>query len=156
TCQAPVLEILSCAECGEPYLEGIESASRLTARLRNPPRDEFAFDSARESESESEETQGDEERASQPDEVTFVHERLFAANPTPSARDLCVDPKRDWRVLDQPCDGSVKLRAEEHFGSNACPHCHPVPRDGPDLLRPLRFGAPFILGNAAPVLLEGV
>src|SRR5208282_5512015 len=41
-------------------------------------------------------------------------------------------------------------------GPKACPNCSPVERAGADLLRPLRFGAPFILGNATPILLEGV
>lgn len=47
SCGAPVLEVVSCFECGETFLEGIEAGPRLSAPLRNPPRDEFAFDSAR-------------------------------------------------------------------------------------------------------------
>ena len=46
-CSAPVLEVVSCFECGEVFLEGVEAGARLTAPLRNAPRDEFAFDSAR-------------------------------------------------------------------------------------------------------------
>lgn len=47
SCGAPILEVVSCFECGEAFLEGVEAGARLTAPLRNPPRDEFAFDSAR-------------------------------------------------------------------------------------------------------------
>ena len=83
-------------------------------------------------------------------------ERLFAANPTAAARGFWLDRKAGWRVADGPADGGLALRCEEHRGPRVCPHCSPTGRKGPELIRPLRFGAPFILGNAAPILLEGV
>ena len=155
SCGAPVLEVVSCFECGEAFLEGIEAGPRLSAPLRNPPRDEFAFDSARENDGGSENAEDAGDEAAQQDEVP-AWERLFAANPTPAARGFWLDQKAGWRVADGPTDGGLALRCEEHRGSRVCPHCSPAGRKGPELIRPLRFGAPFILGNAAPILLEGV
>jgi len=125
--------------------------------LRNPPRDEFAFDSARENDAAPEGADGAEDEAAQPKEETvFVQDRLFAANPTPAARGFWLDRKAGWRVVDGPADGGFSLLCEEHNGTRACPHCSPAGRKGSELIWPLRFGAPFILGNAAPILLEGV
>jgi len=155
SCGAPVLEVASCFECGEAFLEGIEAGSRLSAPLRNPPRDEFAFDSARDNDGAPEDADDAGDDVSQQEDVTFW-KRLFGANPTAAARGLWLDQKAGWRVADGPTDGGLTLRYEEHHGPRVCPHCSPTGRKGPELIRPLRFGAPFILGNAAPILLEGV
>jgi ATP-dependent helicase YprA (DUF1998 family) len=155
SCGAPVLEVISCFECGEPFLEGIEAGPRLSAPLRNPPRDEFAFDSARDNDAGPDDANDDEDDAPQREDVP-VWNRLFAVNPTAAARGFWLDQKAGWRVADGPADGRLPLRYEEHHGSSVCPHCSPTGRKGPELIRPLRFGAPFILGNAAPILLEGV
>jgi DEAD/DEAH box helicase domain-containing protein len=157
SCNAPVLEIVSCTECGEAYLEGTEKGPRLSAPLRNPPRDEFAFDNARENDAGSEGADDAEDEVTQQEEkIDFVQDRLFAANPTSAARGFWLDKKVGWRVVDGPAEGGVSLLCEEHNGPRACPHCSPSGRKGSDLIRPLRFGAPFMLGNAAPILLEGV
>lgn len=156
SCGAPVLEVVSCSECGEAFLEGTETGSRLSAPLRNPPRDEFAFDSARENDGGTEDADDVGDEAPREADAIFIQDRLFAANPTPAARGFWLDRKAGWRVADAPADGGVTLFAEEHHGPRTCPHCSPAGRNGPELIRPLRFGAPFILGNAAPVLLEGV
>lgn len=152
SCSAPVLEVVSCIECGEAYLEGIEAGPRLSAPLRNPPRDEFAFDSARENGAEGAD---DAEGEAVQEETILVQDRLFAANPTGTARGFWLDRKNEWRVVDGPDDGIASFLCEEHNGPRACPHCSPEGRIS-ELIRPLRFGAPFILGNAAPILLEGV
>lgn len=154
-CLAPVLEIISCTECGEVFLEGTERGERLAAPLRNPPRDEFAFENARENDAGSE--AGDEIEEEVPEEeAVFQRDRLFATNPTAAARGFWLDRKSGWRVSDAPAEGGASLLSEEHAGPRHCPHCSPEGRKRSEMLRPLRFGAPFILGNAAPILLEGV
>jgi ATP-dependent helicase YprA (DUF1998 family) len=155
SCGAPVLEVMSCFECGEVFLEGVEAGFRLLAPLRNPPRDEFAFDSARESDGGMEVAEDAGDEAAQQEEAP-AWERLFAANPTQLARPFWLDRKAGWRVADGPAQGGVTLFSEEHNGPRACPHCRPSGHKDTELIRPLRFGAPFILGNAAPILLEGV
>ena len=139
----------------EAFLEGVEAGRRLTAPLRNPPRDEFAFDSARDTDGGLEDADDAGDDAAQQEDVP-AWDRLFAANPTQAARGFWLDEKAAWRVADGPADGQLSLLYEEHHGPRVCPHCSPTGRQGPDLIRPLRFGAPFILGNAAPILLEGV
>jgi DEAD/DEAH box helicase domain-containing protein len=154
SCGAPVLEVVNCSECGEAFLEGIEVGPRLSAPLRNQPRDEFAFDSARENDGGAPDANdGGNDAAEDPPPAW---ERLFAANPTAAARGFWLDRNAGWRVADGPAEGGLALRCEEHRGPLVCPHCSPTGRKGPELIRPLRFGAPFILGNAAPILLEGV
>jgi DEAD/DEAH box helicase domain-containing protein len=154
SCGAPVLEVVNCSECGEAFLEGIDVGPRLSAPLRNQPRDEFAFDSARENDGGAPDANdGGNDAAEDPPPAW---ERLFAANPTAAARGFWLDRNAGWRVADGPAEGGLALRCEEHRGPLVCPHCSPTGRKGPELIRPLRFGAPFILGNAAPILLEGV
>jgi ATP-dependent helicase YprA (DUF1998 family) len=152
-CAAPVLELISCTACGEVYLEGIETGTRLSAPLRNPPRDEFAFDGGREV--EADDSEGDDGSPdAKPTELSQDH--LFAVAPTVDARPFWIEPREDgWRVLDGATEKSLTLRAERHGGYSACPHCKPA-GGRRDILRPVRFGAPFILGNAAPILLEAV
>jgi hypothetical protein len=58
--------VVTCSECGEAFLEGVEAGSRLSAPLRNPPRDEFAFDSARDNDSGQEDADGVENEPEQP------------------------------------------------------------------------------------------
>ncbi|TIU74694.1 MAG: hypothetical protein E5W03_24385, partial [Mesorhizobium sp.] len=92
----------------------------------------------------------------QEEEVIFERDRLFAVNSTTAARGFWLDSKAGWQVVDAPTDGGLSLLCEEHAGPRSCPHCSPDGRKKIDILRPLRFGAPFVLGNAAPILLEGV
>jgi hypothetical protein len=153
-CEAPVLELVSCTECGEVYLEGIEIGTSLSAPLRNPPRDEFAFDGDREVDLEPDDE--DDKDGAESEALEIARDHLFAATSTPDARPFWIDRKEgNWRVVDQASETTITMRAERHSGYSACPHCTPT-RGRKELLRPVRFGAPFILGNAAPILLEAI
>lgn len=150
-CGAPTLEIVSCVECGEVYFDAVETKGRLSAPLRQPPRDEFRFDSATESQ-----TDEDEEEEAAAAEPPPQWEHLFAVNATATARPFWLN-LNGWGVAEAPQPDGLTLSSVEHSGLRACPHCRPGGRaDGEAMLRPLRFGAPFLLGNAAPILLEGV
>lgn len=160
-CSAPVLEILSCTQCGEAYLEGVWKGAHLSAPLHNPPRDEFAFDHGWEGDdagtAEAEDT--DENETGAGEDNQSERSPLFAANPTPAARNFWLDQRDGWRVVDSPAEGGLTLLCEElDSTTRSCPHCRQAGQAGREVgqLRPLRFGAPFILGNAAPILLEGV
>tara|TARA_R110000868_G_scaffold28284_3_gene106390 strand:- start:6668 stop:12763 length:6096 start_codon:yes stop_codon:yes gene_type:complete len=156
-CAAPVLEVVSCTECGEVYLDGVENNGRLSAPLRNPPRDEFAFDRVHDSDLRGDDEE-DVENPAEPDDggLALALEHLFAVNATTHARQFWVEPHADgWRVIDGAGTNTLALRSERKDGACACPHCKPVKGDK-EILRPVRFGAPFILGNAAPILLEAV
>lgn len=152
-CAAPVLEIVSCSECGESYLEGTETAGRLSPPLRNPPRDEFAFDSARDGNDLKE---GDDDSAeAEESEHVASWDRLICIEPGATSRPIWISSQLDWKVVDAARDDTITLWCEEHSGPKVCPRCTPDP-GSKELIRPLRFGAPFIIGNAAPILLEGV
>lgn len=154
-CGGPVLELVSCTECGEVYLEGIETGARIAAPLRNPPRDEFAFDGDRDIELDPDNEDEDKD-ALDPELVEIGRDHLFAVRPTADSRPFWIEPSAlDWKVVDQAGETTTALRAERHDGYAACPHCTPAGASK-ELLRPVRFGAPFILGNAAPILLEAV
>src|SRR5690606_2272192 len=157
----PVLEILSCTQCGEAYIEGVWKGAHLSAPLRNPPRDEFAFDHGWEGDdagtAEAEDT--DENETGAGEDNQSERSPLFAANPTPAARNFWLDREDGWRVSDSPAEGGLTLLCEEFDSTTrSCPHCRQGGQTGKEVgqLRPLRFGAPFIVGNAAPILLEGV
>ena len=155
TCGAPVLEVVCCSDCGEPFLEGTEVGPKLSSPMRNPPRDEFAFDSEDEDPEAARGPEDGEVEAASP-EPTLMLDRLFAANPTSRARPFWLNQSAAWTVVDGPGEDVVALLADEHLGTRACPHCKPEGRSKTDLIRPLRFGGPFILANAAPILLDGV
>ncbi|MER9503903.1 DEAD/DEAH box helicase [Mesorhizobium sp. M0579] len=151
-CLAPVLEIINCTSCGEPFLEGLEKGGRLTTPVRTPPRDEFEFDSDAYPAADDDADPDD----AQPDAADSLGlDRLFAARPSPSARPFFLD-RKDWAVCDQATEATLAVLSDEKRGG-ACPCCGKGPtRESPRVLRPLRFGAPFMIGNAAPLLLEGV
>ncbi len=149
-CSAPVLEVIGCTECGEAFLEGVEKNGRLLPPLRNPPQDEFAFDSARDRDGADEEDDGD---GASHDGIGVAIDRLFAVNPSARATGFWLD-RTTWRISDGGST-ALALRCDEHAGMRVCPHCRPNGAKE-DILRPIRFGAPFILGNVAPILLDGV
>lgn len=160
SCRAPVLEIISCAECGESFLEGVETAGRLHPPIRTPPRDEFAFDNVDEDASAEDRDDSHDEPSGETDIELIDTGILFAAKPTGSARGFWLDASQDWRVVDGPGEHRLSLLYEERdrgfVGSAYCPHCNPAGTGTTRRQKLLRFGAPFILGNAAPILLEGV
>lgn len=153
-CGAPVLEILACFECGETFLEGVQKGSSLSAPLRHAPRDEFSFDGSNTDEREEESEDDEAESGSKGEREQLQYDRLFGCTPTATARGFWVD-RVDWSISDAPTDSTMSLLREEHRGCKSCPHCSPERQVDPEILRPLRFGAPFLIGTAAPILLEG-
>jgi ATP-dependent helicase YprA (DUF1998 family) len=154
TCEAPVLEIMSCTVCGEPSLVGEERGTRLRSPLSAAPADEFRDEAERERSAE-----GDADQDESEDEAVHANEevgirRLFAARPSNRARPFWLAPE-DWAVIDRPAEGSLKLMWEDGADDDPCPCCGEQSR-GKLPLRPLRFGAPFLLGNTTPILLEGM
>lgn len=148
-CTAPVLELLVCSLCGEAILEGVELDGQLMPPLRSPPRDEFQF----ESEQDDDGNDSDDDDTA-PVTVPITLTRYFAAHPSASARPFYLE-QNTWSVLDLPSPGSLTLRSEDVVNNNSCPCCLQTSRTG-DPLRPIRFGAPSLIANTAPILLEGL
>jgi ATP-dependent helicase YprA (DUF1998 family) len=143
-CSGAVLEIVSCSECGEPYLDAREQAGRLTQTNRIADEDDFITGSDDEPVDDEDETDVEETSSAR-----YDVNRLVAARPFPHARFLHVIPSTGV-VCDGPNEETTKFLTHERDDGH-CPACN-----ASDSLRSFRYGAPFLIGNAAPVLLEGV
>lgn len=147
-CQSPVLEVMTCGECGEAYLDCEENQGKIQARYTPPALDEFAALRERELEQEDE---------SEPaPESTVAYDRLrlaIATRSLPGCRDAHVDPLTGLR-----CDAAEpRTRAYPVHAPDSCGACGAAASvRKSEILRPFRYGAPYLIGNAAPVLLEGV
>jgi hypothetical protein len=145
-CDGRVLPVVSCRSCGEPFLDAIEESRILRSRDEDEREDEYARDSEEESASSSDD---EEVRLAAPG-----IERLIAARPLPHARPLHVDP-HSGVIADRPGDGFIALSAHDREEPEFCPSCQIAGTEKqPRILWPFRFGAPAILSNASPVLLE--
>lgn len=145
-CGGRVLPVVSCRGCGEPFLDVVEESRILRSRDEDEREDEYARDSEEESASSSD------------DEVVrsaaLGIERLIAVRVLPYARPLHVDP-HSGAVADQPGDGFIALSSHDREEPEFCPCCQMTATEKqPRILWPFRFGAPAILSNASPVLLE--
>jgi hypothetical protein len=148
-CGSVVLQVLVCRSCGEPALEAVEAKNHIVQKERITDLDEFAQDTDSETASSVE-----EEAGAAVGTPTF--DWLFAARPLSDAHPLHVELK-SGRVLDRQTQGAAALSAHNRGRPEHCPACgEDANKSNPELLRPFRFGAPFILSNATPVLLEGV
>ncbi|HEY3798534.1 MAG TPA: DEAD/DEAH box helicase [Caulobacteraceae bacterium] len=149
-CGAPLFEIVSCAECGEPYLDAQEtSATRLARPPRGPGVDDFALDADR----DIGEADGDDDAAAP---ETAGERKLIALKPHGGAMRWLFAEGHTGQVHDKAdAEGLTRLPAYDHLAPHVCPACQTRAQPGADLIRPIRFGAPFILGTATPVLLEG-
>ncbi len=154
-CGSPALEILSCIECGAPMLTAVESRhGRLVSPGRQEARDEFAIEAARDAEEA-----GDDE-ASVTEEVEAeapaMRERyLIPVAPSAAARSIHVDLATGC-IVAQAGDGIRTFKAELRNESDTdCPCCEANARDT-NVIRPLRFGAPFMIGTVAPLLLDSI
>ena len=82
-------------------------------------------------------------------------QRLIASRSLTSLAVASVDPATG-RVLERKGARTGPFRHATNW-DGSCPRLlAPVAKDGRSPLRPLYFGAPFLLGNATPILLEGV
>ncbi len=149
-CGAPMFEIVSCRECGEPWLQAFDHGDRLRPRAAPGDRDDFVTAQAREA--DGEDADDEESDAIVPAAPADGMPVLIATRPIPGLVAQTIDP----------VTGMLPEKRGEHqlwtsSGATACPHCHvsaTATRSSP--LLPFRFGAPFLLQNATPTMLEGV
>lgn len=150
-CASPVLEILSCGECGEPYLDCEERSGRLQPRFTPPPLDEFA--ALREKELDEEDSSEDKAAGDGGGDLYDGERLAIAVRSLTGCREAHVEPTTGVRH-DRPSDGTISYPVHSR---DSCPACEAGPsKTRPQILRPFRFGAPYLIGNAAPIMLEGV
>lgn len=152
-CGAPAFEIVVCQSCGEPFLDAVETSSH---HLRQPraraSRDEFSVDADTALEGDGE---ADDE-AGPAGPLAASRDRLIACGPRrPGYRRICVEV-RTGEIHDRASGETLELHAYDfsRVGADRCPACGTsAPEDG-DLVRPVRFGAPFLLNALTPALLD--
>lgn len=147
-CKAPVLEIMTCTECGEPYLDCEERGGRLQARYTPPVLDEFS--ALRERELADDDEPNDEPE----DEDLYDVQRLaIAVRQLGGCREAHVEPLTGARH-DRATGETRPYPVHEADCCGACGASVSAKKDA--ILRSFRYGAPYLIGNAAPVMLEGV
>lgn len=146
SCASPVFEVKACRECGEPYLECEERDGHLRAVTTPPTVDEFAATIERDGPEEEAEG-GARDDAYEP-------ARLAVATRALGGRREAFVEVATGRRPDRVDEATRPLFTHS---VDRCGHCSAQSGSGTGpMLRPLRYGAPFLIGNAAPVLLEGV
>ena len=143
TCRSPVFEVKTCRECGEPYLECEERDGHLHPVATPPTVDEFAAGADHEAAEDEQASDGDYEPRT----------LALAARALAGGRSIPVEPATG-RSPDRGDEHTRALQAFR-FDADACGGCGAAKGGAGAVLRPLRYGAPFLIGNAAPVLLEG-
>lgn len=154
-CQSPAFELINCRECGTPWLDAYDQGDTLTPRPSAPERDEFAATSAM--------TEGGTFEVDEPEAETPAPEtgprvgarRLVGLSEFSGGRTRTVCPKSG--ALPERKSAGADVWVSGLIGDGACPACGVGPTATTrSPLWPFRFGAPFLLQNAAPTLLEGV
>jgi len=143
TCKAPTFEIGACDECGTPWLiadvsnEAEHRFLRLAADQNSD--DDYILDV--EPEVDGEDTQN----------VARVAERVVVA----SGDDHGIDFIRlsDAALFERPEKGDRCVPV--HLADPSSRGCCDKSSHRAVIVRPQRFGAPFLMGNALPLLLEG-
>jgi hypothetical protein len=139
-----VLELEKCADCGTPYLTATDDTDRLRPRRLPPDIDEFAATS----DTEAEVPDPEADTAEAPPAAHYT--RLIAGAARPGLATLTID-RHTGAFAERAGEGLAIHATSRRAEAGACPAC-----EAEGQLRPFRFGAPFLIGNAAPVMLDGV
>ncbi|OYU74202.1 MAG: hypothetical protein CFE32_18525, partial [Alphaproteobacteria bacterium PA3] len=167
TCDSPVIEIVGCNQCGEAMLEADEVNGHLVQRGNPAPFDEFSDDPQHEkipASDDNEEEPLEAEPSSRPPAYVNQSYLLTESQMGKSATRLFVG-QTTRRIYDSPIGNEEAIiNLTGHYrcdianpGNSTCPSCSAMSSaTSGEIIRPFRFGAPFILLNATPALLEGV
>ena len=149
-CGAPLFEVLSCAHCGEPYLIVQEtSANKLVSPFRGRAIDDFALAADRDADDASDDDENDDPP------VVLGDQRLIGITDHRGPMRWLWTDEMTGEVHDREETGLKRLSSFNFSEPHYCPSCNTQALPGGDLLRSVRFAAPFILGAATPILLEG-
>ncbi|WIY67961.1 DEAD/DEAH box helicase [Aquidulcibacter paucihalophilus] len=152
-CGSPTFDIVLCNACGEPYVDVAERGDGALVRAtRAVVSDEYALD-ADSADGANDDREGDDEGDLEGATVSSNFHHRLVCRPLSQARSLHVDVQSS-KAYDSAGEGRVSFQRVDGEDCRCCQVCHASRKNGPDLIRPLRFGAPFILQNATPVLLD--
>lgn len=143
-CGAPTFELVSCDECGEPFLRAMSDGGVITqaSSSQSLALDEFAL-----TETEESDEPGNTEQISS--------ELLLIANrPVDSSAEVHLE-RSTGAILDKAQPRSVKIRALQ-FGADgvSCPVCKSTRPEPEAIFRAASVGVPFYLSGVLPTMLE--
>jgi DEAD/DEAH box helicase domain-containing protein len=147
-CGSPTFEVTLCTACGEPFVEVLERGDGMLGRCGRPvAADEYAL--------EAEASEGDEDDTDEAEVDSSGGERhRLTVGSFPATRLLYVD-QAGKQVFDGAGDDRRRLPRFSGADDRSCAACGATRKPGEaPLIRSFRFGAPSVLQNATPVLLE--
>ncbi len=149
-CTGPVYELVTCDDCGTPYLMAGEQGGVLSPYRDPAERDEFALDF----EPEDEPADNSENSTEMPPPTGGIQHRVLIAN-RKLDKTGAIDIERTSGRITEPSNHTLRLFAHEEAEQGLmCPVC--TSREN-RIRKPFRFarlGAPFLLGSILPTLLE--
>lgn len=152
-CGTPAYELEVCGDCGEVFLVAGEGGHYLTHYRASSVADEFELEV-------EESTEPGEELGEQPEEElreTTQRKVLIVGReyPQPKSHVGLLEVEPLTRRIVEAGLGTLKLLVSENPGDGlTCPACGGQESQRNDLFRACRIGAPFLLGNILPTLLE--
>lgn len=153
-CGSPAYELVHCGECGSVYLLAGESGGHLIHFRPQQLLDEFELDV---DEIAVDEEGAPTDAADQQPEASIEQARqsqvLIVNRQASLVGELHIG--RGSRLISEPGEDTLHLLAQEDTGDGlSCPVCEAHEREGHKLFQHARLGAPFLLGNILPTLLE--
>ncbi len=162
-CNSPVLEVLSCNECGEVALHGERRNNALiqvrdamfsdefakTIEVEETPDDDIQISNEKSTNTETDEFDEDDEVGDQ-----FLYPVQECKNKsTAHYWDIA-----KHQLVGQPNENTLKLQAFKQNPNDTftCPSCQSKAKSGKgNIMQNFAIGAPFILLNTNPILLDG-
>ena len=152
-CDSLTFEVVSCSECGEPWLNAFDHGARLLPAVIAHDGDEFAAATARETD-EAEDGEGEAPPATN---MQAGQRRLVGLRTLAGLVERAIDPRTGALPERRSAGIPIWISRATLDGSCPCARCHATQRPGKaGPLWPFRFGAPFLIQNATPTMLEGV
>lgn len=148
-CGSPAYEVVTCSGCGAAHLQAGEYKNRLAHLQSFAALDEFELESEPGEVIEDEDQAEDDEEsaAGRQKKVLIVNRKLPNVEP--------LDVERSSRLITEASEKTLRLLAQEEGKDGLmCPVCGSHSAQDERLLQASRLGAPFLLGNILPTLLE--
>ena len=151
-CGAPVFEIEFCDDCGKVYLIGSEKNGVLQHPTSQHSLDEFGLDI----EGPDENAELDEEEQNETLMLPYESDVLIVNCPGSKTDTAWID-RSSGKLEYGKSDSNLELIIQQDAGDGlTCPACDYTGYKGGTSFRPLRIGAPFLLNEILPTLLEFV
>lgn len=148
-CGSPSYEVVTCNGCGAAYLQAGEFKNRLAHLQTFAALDEFELE-AEPGEVIEEDDQEEDDEDSAPGRQKKV---LIVNRPLPNVGPL--DIERSTRLITEASEKTLRMLAQEEGEEGlSCPVCGSHSTRDERIFQASRLGAPFLLGNILPTLLE--